>query len=109
MAGRNSKVYSVRTIFLAIALVCVAGYSSAAAEGESECKGKISERYEDSVEWYPRTVPPAPEGAPNVLIILLDDVRNRKAVNFLLVPAARFASVLLSAVTVVIAGDCILA
>lgn len=55
------KLYAVRCLFLAIALVCVAGYSSAAAEGESEFKGKISERYEDSVEWWPQTVPPTPK------------------------------------------------
>jgi len=26
------------------------------------------------VEWYPQTVPTAPEGAPNSLIVVLDDV-----------------------------------
>lgn len=71
---RNIKVSAVRCLFLALALVCLAGSSWAAAEGESESKGKIAERYEDSVEWWPQTVPPAPKGAPNVLIILLDDV-----------------------------------
>lgn len=36
-------------------------------------KGKIAERFEDSVEDWP-TRPEAPKGAPNVLIVLLDDV-----------------------------------
>jgi arylsulfatase len=59
---------------LTLALVCLAGSSWVAEGGESEFKGKISERYEDSVEWWPQTVPPAPKGAPNILIVLLDDV-----------------------------------
>ena len=37
-----------------------------------EFKGKIAEKYEDSVEyWAPKQRPP--EGAPNVIIFLLDD------------------------------------
>jgi len=39
----------------------------------AEFKGKIARRYEDSKEWWPPEVRP-PEGAPNVLILLLDDV-----------------------------------
>ncbi|MBW1689105.1 MAG: sulfatase-like hydrolase/transferase, partial [Deltaproteobacteria bacterium] len=35
--------------------------------------GVIAERYEDSKEWWPEETRP-PEGAPNVLILLLDDV-----------------------------------
>lgn len=35
-------------------------------------KGKIAEKYEDSIEDWP-TRPQAPAGAPNVLVILLDD------------------------------------
>jgi arylsulfatase len=38
-----------------------------------EFKGKIAKSYEDSVEWWPEPVRP-PEGAPNVIIFLLDDV-----------------------------------
>jgi arylsulfatase len=41
--------------------------------GADEFKGKIARRYEDSKEWWPPEVRP-PEGAPNVLILLLDDV-----------------------------------
>jgi arylsulfatase A-like enzyme len=38
-----------------------------------EFKGKIGKTYAESQEWYPETRKPKP-GAPNVLIILLDDV-----------------------------------
>ena len=43
------------------------------AESAAEFKGKIAKKYEDSVEWWPKA-PKPPEGAPNVLILLLDDV-----------------------------------
>ena len=36
-------------------------------------KGKIAKRYEDSEEWWPPTYVPAPDKAPNVVLILLDD------------------------------------
>ncbi len=39
----------------------------------TEFKGKIAKKYEDSEEWWPDPVTP-PEGAPNVVIFLLDDV-----------------------------------
>ena len=38
-----------------------------------EFKGKIGKTYAESKEWWPEPVK-APKGAPNVLIILLDDV-----------------------------------
>ena len=38
----------------------------------SEFKGKMAKSYEDSVEWWPSD-PAPPEGAPNVIIFLLDD------------------------------------
>ena len=41
--------------------------------GDSQFKGKIARRYEDSVEWWPKE-PTPPADAPNVLILLLDDV-----------------------------------
>jgi hypothetical protein len=49
MTRRNSKIAAVRCSFLALALVCVAGSSWAAAGGAPEFKGKIAEHYEDSV------------------------------------------------------------
>ena len=39
----------------------------------SNFQGKIAESYDESVEWWPPTYKGAPEGAPNVLLILLDD------------------------------------
>jgi len=60
---------------LGFALLAVAAIGLADRAGAAEkFKGKIAERYEDSVEWWPQTVPSAPKGAPNVVIILLDDV-----------------------------------
>ena len=41
--------------------------------GAAEFGGKIAKKYEDSQEWWPEPVRP-PEGAPNVIIFLLDDV-----------------------------------
>jgi arylsulfatase len=38
-----------------------------------EFKGKIARSYEESEEWWPEEVRP-PEGSPNVIIFLLDDV-----------------------------------
>jgi len=40
----------------------------------AEFKGKIAKDYKHSKEWWPQTVPTSPPGAPNILIILLDDV-----------------------------------
>ena len=46
---------------------------AAASVDAAEFKGKIAKNYEDSQEWWPEPVRP-PEGAPNVIIFLLDDV-----------------------------------
>jgi arylsulfatase len=51
------------------------GGGDAPAETESfkvEFKGKIAKKYEDSEEWWPED-PRPPEGAPNVIVFLLDD------------------------------------
>jgi arylsulfatase len=48
--------------------------AAAGAEKAGEAfKGKIAKSYEDSVEWWPED-PTPPEGAPNIIIFLLDDV-----------------------------------
>ncbi len=39
-----------------------------------EFKGKISRSYEESKEWWPEAYKKAPKDAPNVVLILLDDV-----------------------------------
>ncbi|MHC4573310.1 MAG: sulfatase-like hydrolase/transferase, partial [Planctomycetota bacterium] len=56
----------------AMLLWCFSAAHTADAE-PSEFKGKMAKKYEDSVEWWPEPVRP-PEGAPNVIIFLLDDV-----------------------------------
>jgi arylsulfatase len=56
----------------AMLLWCLSAGHTADAE-PSEFRGKIAKKYEDSVEWWPEPVRP-PEGAPNVIIFLLDDV-----------------------------------
>jgi len=49
------------------------GAIAKAESGQPEFKGKIAKRYEDSKEWWAPEARP-PKGAPNVLILLLDDV-----------------------------------
>ncbi len=47
--------------------------SSLFSESQQEFQGKMARSYKDSVEWWPED-PRPPEGAPNVIIFLLDDV-----------------------------------
>jgi len=55
-------------------LACTGGVSRDAAESATpEFGGKIARSYEDSVEWWADPVVP-PQGAPNIIIFLLDDV-----------------------------------
>jgi arylsulfatase len=65
---KNKAAIHGVVILLVVLSVCFRQYTHA-----SEFKGKIARRYEDSKEWWPPEVRP-PEGAPNVLILLLDDV-----------------------------------
>jgi len=59
---------------LAVALLLAGAVGSTAlAETVQKFQGKIAKSYEDSEEWWPDPVRP-PKGAPNVLILLLDDV-----------------------------------
>jgi arylsulfatase A-like enzyme len=52
------------------------------AAGEvQEFKGKIARKYEDSKEWWAPEVRP-PQGAPNVIIFLLDDVGFAQVESF---------------------------
>jgi arylsulfatase len=53
--------------------MCV-GCTTDKRQDVQEFGGKIAKSYEESEEWWPETVPPSPEGAPNILLILLDDV-----------------------------------
>jgi hypothetical protein len=43
------------------------------SENESLFKGSIGRTYRDSQPWWPDELP-APKGAPNIVIIVLDDV-----------------------------------
>lgn len=64
----NRMLNQITTLFASLL------FASTSAVWAQEFKGKISERYEDSVEWWPQTVPSSPKNAPNIVIILLDDV-----------------------------------
>ena len=39
----------------------------------NEFKGKIGRTFDDSTPWWPPLTTP-PEGSPNILVVLLDDV-----------------------------------
>jgi arylsulfatase len=58
---------------LACALVLLAGTPAWASDSPAEFKGKIGKTLADSEEYWPPPVTP-PEGAPNVLIWLIDDM-----------------------------------
>lgn len=73
---------SVTAMALAAILVLVFTFSAWAkgkppppgpAKDKSEFQGVIGESYKDSKPWWPEPVRP-PQGAPNVVIIVLDDV-----------------------------------
>jgi arylsulfatase len=73
--------YVLRPLFSALFAIVLAGASTTAFAEERTSlpipdpvfKGKIGKTYRDSTPDYPQPVK-APEGAPNVLLILLDDV-----------------------------------
>lgn len=73
------KLKNQRQLLLAaIALSVMLMMTSCVTVGEEmystpEFKGKIARSYADSQEWWPEPKKP-PEGAPNVIIFLLDDV-----------------------------------
>jgi len=66
------KAQILKLVSLVLMLVLLS-LPVASAEEAQEFKGKIAKKYEDSKEWWPKS-PRPPEGAPNVLILLLDDV-----------------------------------
>ena len=82
---KRSKITTSSTIAAALALAWGLVTLTAHAQNDSsqpdesfakygqEFKGKIGRTYEESREWYPEVKKPKP-GAPNVFIILLDDV-----------------------------------
>jgi hypothetical protein len=56
-----------------ILTLAVASCTAPVPEAVQEFQGVIAKSYDESVEWWAEEVRP-PEGAPNVLILLLDDV-----------------------------------
>jgi hypothetical protein len=73
---KTTSAVRIAVALMAIVAFTVAGVSPfnlAMAEEVQEFKGKIAKKYEDSKEWWPKPVRP-PKGAPNVIILLLDDV-----------------------------------
>ena len=78
-------VLKISTMLLAIGfflLGCVSFAPSRQAEKVSpEFGGKIARSYADSEEWWPKKQRP-PEGAPNVIIFLLDDTGFAQIASF---------------------------
>jgi arylsulfatase A-like enzyme len=64
------RTLSASVMTLVVVLLALTAFS--AADDKEEFKGKIDRSYEKSQEWWPDEVRP-PEGAPNVIIFLLDD------------------------------------
>jgi len=58
---------------LAATLLFTTAVGTTSAETAQKFGGKIAKSYADSEEWWPEPVRP-PKGAPNILILLLDDV-----------------------------------
>ena len=71
----NLKRHNVmaRSTVWPVLLACAILTPHSFAGEQQEFKGKIAKSYADSEEWWPKEARP-PKGAPNVLILLLDDV-----------------------------------
>lgn len=77
-AGRSKSRFTGLIVALCVAMTCMAASWARAADQADDprmagFKGKIAKKYADSVEDWP-VRPKAAAGAPNVLVILLDDV-----------------------------------
>ncbi len=66
----HTRLLALSIFTLAACLYLLAGSEPAMAE--AEFKGKIARSYDESEEWWAKPERP-PEGAPNVIIFLLDD------------------------------------
>jgi len=69
----NSLSWTRCTAFVTLALATIALAQEQLPRPDPAFPGKIAESYKDSTPSYPLPVK-APPGAPNVLLILLDDV-----------------------------------
>ena len=71
----------MKTMFQVVSFVVLSGCAGTTSvtslavldDDADEFRGKIARSYDESQEWWPEQVRP-PEGAPNVIIFLLDDV-----------------------------------
>ncbi len=61
------------TVGLVVALTMMGCNAGVELESQQEFGGTIARSYEESEEWWPEPIRPS-EDAPNVLILLLDDV-----------------------------------
>ena len=64
--------FIIAGLFIASSILTHGAFASENT-GKPEFKGKIAREYENSEEWWAPEERP-PEGAPNVIIFLLDDV-----------------------------------
>ena len=75
---RSKNLFTALIVALCLTMVCATGVLAQTASQSDDprmagFKGKIAKKYEDSKEDWP-VRPKAAAGAPNVLVILLDDV-----------------------------------
>lgn len=73
---RRSRLQIILRLVIAMAIAVPLAFAQGDAVKTKKVEGfegVIAKKYEDSQEWWPPQVRP-PEGAPNVLILLLDDV-----------------------------------
>ncbi|MHC5009462.1 MAG: arylsulfatase [Planctomycetota bacterium] len=74
---RLARLFTL-TLLIVLGLGTAGCEDPAPDEGAEDARppfeGRIARSYEESVEWWPPTFTPAPEGAPNVVLLLLDDV-----------------------------------
>jgi arylsulfatase len=73
MNSNVGKTVSGLSVGSLLATAFAPAVGAAEKGSHQEFKGKIGRSYEESKEWWPEEVRP-PEGAPNVIIFLLDDV-----------------------------------
>ncbi len=71
----------LRWLLVALTSTLAIGWSTPASSGDPEFKGKIGKTPKDSVPSWPELAK-APKGAPNIVVILLDDIGFADASTF---------------------------